>query len=734
MAGWQPASFVAEGGEQATGPAPAGTDIDAIVEAAAQKHGVDPKLVRAVITHESNFDPNARSQTGATGLMQLTRTTARHLGLKVDSKVDERLDPAKNVDAGTRYLATQLQDFDGNIELALAAYNRGPGAVRRAGGIPAANRLNDTPKYVENILADYQGSGQSDVQAQPAVAQGAEASSGWVPSSFRPGSPTQIPARMGAGEAGLRGGAQGVSFGFADELTGAGAAGLAKLQGDERSFGDIYTQERDQSREAYRQAEEQHPGAYWTGNIGGALATAPFLVGKAAQGLSLGQKLLAAAKVGMAYGAVGGLGASEGDTAGELVADTAKGAGIGALTGGALTGAGAAVGAAGRAVGRTAIGQAVGRASRDLDWARMGGERVARKLANGFDEVIDFARSAGVIPDALEWGFRGKIAKNVENVLVREGQALEQTRAGLRGIAVTGRTARNFLLRVRDAVDKIKRIPDLKEGPQVTVGRRIRLGGKNTVTATSANEAEIAGEAIGTRTNVGGATQKGQRVRIGARASKMGRVENVAQRTAEDMTTVNIREQAHEAEKVHRLIRASIQRTIRDAGEFGAEQIYYVKKMLQDGKLYNTQGELVPLKAAGKKVMWAWLHELKQLERTFITDTLGPQGKALQETLNAANHRYSLAADLSKLDKLIPDRRGQWWQRIWKAQLPGTIIGAAGGGIPGYVAATVAPPVLKGALTRAPAVGRAAGAAMTAMAPAAKALTARYAGEAMTQE
>ena len=121
------------------------TAYDGLIAAAAQQHGVDPALVRAVVKNESGFDPNATSAAGAQGLMQLMPGTAAGLG------VTNAYDPAQSIDAGTRYLKEQLDRFSGDARLAVAAYNAGPGAVEKAGGVPP---YAETQAYVVRVLAD----------------------------------------------------------------------------------------------------------------------------------------------------------------------------------------------------------------------------------------------------------------------------------------------------------------------------------------------------------------------------------------------------------------------------------------------------------------------------------------------------------------------------------------------------------------------------------------------------
>jgi soluble lytic murein transglycosylase-like protein len=114
------------------------------IEAAAADYGLAPELVKAVAWQESRYNAHARSATGALGVMQLMPGTARQLG------VTNPLDPEQNIRGGTAYLKQQLTRFRDDLPLALAAYNAGPGAVIRYGGIPP---YLETRAYVRSIMA-----------------------------------------------------------------------------------------------------------------------------------------------------------------------------------------------------------------------------------------------------------------------------------------------------------------------------------------------------------------------------------------------------------------------------------------------------------------------------------------------------------------------------------------------------------------------------------------------------
>lgn len=119
---------------------------EAIIKEAAQKYNLPERLIFSVIKHESNFNANSVSHAGARGLMQLMPGTAKFLG------VTNSFDPQDNINGGAKYLRQMLNQFNGSMELAVAAYNAGPGNVKKYGGIPP---FKETQNYVKKVLNTF---------------------------------------------------------------------------------------------------------------------------------------------------------------------------------------------------------------------------------------------------------------------------------------------------------------------------------------------------------------------------------------------------------------------------------------------------------------------------------------------------------------------------------------------------------------------------------------------------
>jgi hypothetical protein len=154
---------------------PPRADLLPLIERHAFARGLDPHLVRAVVQAESGYNPYALSVKGAQGLMQLMPETAAELA------VADPFDPAENLRGGTEYLDRMIRRFDGRIELALAAYNAGPGAVERYGGVPPYRETRD---YVARVLGLWRGAPAPDMTVP---ASGVRFAS-WPPPSGGPGS------------------------------------------------------------------------------------------------------------------------------------------------------------------------------------------------------------------------------------------------------------------------------------------------------------------------------------------------------------------------------------------------------------------------------------------------------------------------------------------------------------------------------------------------------------------
>ncbi len=130
-------------------------DVRQMIAYAARRYGVDPALLDALAWQESRYNQRARSSAGAIGVMQLMPGTARDLGVSDPNNMSQ------NILGGAAYLRAQLEEFDNNVPLALAAYNAGPGAVKKYSGIPP---FRETQNYVRSILQRLSTTSQNDAR------------------------------------------------------------------------------------------------------------------------------------------------------------------------------------------------------------------------------------------------------------------------------------------------------------------------------------------------------------------------------------------------------------------------------------------------------------------------------------------------------------------------------------------------------------------------------------------
>jgi len=142
-------------GEESASSGPLVHSYRDLIRQNARVYRLEEALVKAVIKAESNYNPQSLSNKGAQGLMQLIPATARLM------KVDDPFDPAENIRGGSNYLRLMLDQFNGNLDLALAAYNAGPNAVQRHGGIPPYTETRQYVQRVRRYLEQYRLSGDT---------------------------------------------------------------------------------------------------------------------------------------------------------------------------------------------------------------------------------------------------------------------------------------------------------------------------------------------------------------------------------------------------------------------------------------------------------------------------------------------------------------------------------------------------------------------------------------------
>jgi soluble lytic murein transglycosylase-like protein len=171
------------------------TPFAAEIQAAASRHGIDPALLTGLIRQESNFNPQAQSGAGARGLTQLMPGTVAGLG------VADPFNPAQAIEGGAKYLRQMLDEFDGDPAQALAAYNAGPGAVARFGGVPPYAETQNYVRQVQAYAEQYRGSSAAATPATAAIDASALAARATPASAAIDASALAARAAMGAATA-----------------------------------------------------------------------------------------------------------------------------------------------------------------------------------------------------------------------------------------------------------------------------------------------------------------------------------------------------------------------------------------------------------------------------------------------------------------------------------------------------------------------------------------------------
>lgn len=351
----------------------------------AQRQGVDPALIASVLKVESGGNPAAVSKKGARGPMQLMPGTARDLGVNID-------DPVDNIKGGVAYLGKQLKDFGGDRALALAAYNAGPGAVRRAGGIPN-NR--ETREYVPKVL---------DGAAQPvdlfesyriSQAQPAAADRPTMPQLMEANANKPSELLVGPWNTGIE-----VSPSVSAGINRAGGAAVSAMDGLKSLVGMGDSQEeRELNKQANRALDKTHPVASTVGNIA-ANAGMMYAGGGLLGGAGEMAALRGAPALGEAFGAVGNaVRAPRG-----LLESVAGGGVYGAATSAENRALGTIEGAAGGGVGYglgKGIGNVLGRVSNPIQAAITPAEQSMIGKAQAMGLPLNAAQQTG--SKTLRW-------------------------------------------------------------------------------------------------------------------------------------------------------------------------------------------------------------------------------------------------------------------------------------------------------------------------------------------